>query len=586
MKKKTKIICTVGPSTDKPGVLEQMILAGMNIARFNFSHGSHEEHARRIDMVRAASRAVKMPVAIMLDTKGPEMRLGIFEGGETFLTKGQAFTLTTRDVVGNNSIASVNHKHLHTEIATGDVILLSDGLISLKVASVSGQDIATTVQNSGPISNRKRVAVPGVYVKLPLLSEQDALDIKFGIKQGIDFIAASFIQRASDILSIRKLLEDAGVQDDIEIIAKIENAEGVMKIDEILKVTDGVMVARGDLGVEILVEEVPLVQKKIIAKCNKVGKPVITATQMLESMMTNPRPTRAEASDVANAILDGSDAIMLSGETASGLYPLEAVQTMAKLAVRTEQSLQYDSLLLAKGIGQEKSTTEAISHASVQVAHVLGAAAILTSTNTGYTARMVSKYRSKAAILAITPNEKTLRRSLLFWGVYPVLAPSSKNTDEMVANAVSSALASDVVKEGDLVVITAGVPVGASGTTNLIRVHVVGNILLRGTGVGQLVATGRICIGRSLKELKAKFTQGDILVLKAVDDETAVYAAKAGAIIAEEGGLTSHAAIVGISFGIPVIVGADGATERLPDGSTVTVDSGRGIVYNGKINAK
>ncbi|WP_371371979.1 pyruvate kinase [Sporomusa aerivorans] len=586
MRKKTKIICTVGPSTDKPGVLEEMLLAGMNVARFNFSHGSHQEHARRMAMVREASRATRIPVALMLDNKGPEMRLGLFAEGKTYLNKGQAFTLTTREVTGDNQIASVNHRLLHTELSPGDVILLSDGLISLVVEGITGQDIMTTVQNSGPISDRKRVAAPGVFVKLPILSEQDIADIRFGIEQGIDFIAASFIQCAGDILSIRKLLEEAGAQKDIHIIAKIENAEGVRRMDEILKVTDGIMVARGDLGVEIPVEEVPLVQKQMIEKCNKVGKPVITATQMLESMLTNPRPTRAEASDVANAILDGSDAIMLSGETASGQYPVEAVQTMARLAVRIEQALQYDQLLLAKGIGQEKTTTEAISHASVQVAHVLGAAAILTSTHTGYTARMVSKYRPKSAILAANPCEKTLRRLLLYWGVYPVLAPSSQNTDEMVANAVSGALSTDIVKEGDLVVITAGVPVGTSGTTNLIRVHVVGDILLKGAGIGQTSATGKVCIACSTKDVINKFQPGDVLVIKAIDEETAAYAAKAAAIVAEEGGITSHAAIVGISFGVPVIVGADGATDRLPDGLTVTVDAARGIIYNGEANAR
>lgn len=586
MLKKTKIVCTTGPSTDVPGMLERMIAAGMNVARFNFSHGSHADHARRMAMVREASRTVGSPVALMLDTKGPEMRLGLFAGGKAMLTKGQTFTLTTRELLGNSQMASVNHRLLHTEIAPGNVILLADGLISLLVDRVAGQDIVTTVQNSGSVSDRKRVAAPGVYVKLPLLSEQDVADIRFGLEQGVDFIAASFVQRAGDILAIRKLLEEAGVQGEIEIIAKIENAEGVLRLDEILKVADGIMVARGDLGVEIPVEDVPLVQKQMIERCNQAGKPVITATQMLESMLTNPRPTRAEASDIANAILDGSDAIMLSGETASGQYPLEAVQTMARLAARTEQSLQFGQLLQAKGLGQEKTTTEAISHASVQVAHVLGAAAVLTSTNTGYTAKMVSKYRPKSAVVAVTPSEKTLRRLLLCWGVYPVLAPGSQNTDEMVANVVSGALSTGIVKEGDLVVVTAGVPLGAAGTTNLIRVHVVGDILLRGTGVGRTAATGTVCIARSLREIREKFQPGAVLVIKAVDEETAVYAAKAAAIVAEEGGLTSQAAIVGTCFGLPVIVGAEGATERLTDGATVTVDAARGIVYNGQINAR
>jgi pyruvate kinase len=372
----------------------------------------------------------------------------------------------------------------------------------------------------------------------------------------------------------------------MDIIAKIENAEGVQNIDEILKVVDGVMVARGDLGVEIPTEEVPLVQKLLIEKSNKAAKPVITATQMLESMMANPRPTRAEASDIANAIMDGTDVIMLSGETASGQYPIEAVQMMAKIALRTESALSYSALLLAKGILPQRTTTDAISHATVQVAHDLNAAAIVTATENGYTPRMVSKYRSQAAIVAVTPHKKTIRRMLLLWGVCPVLGVTSHNSDDMVTNAVNSALAAGVVKDGDLVVITAGVPAGTSGTTNMIRVHVVGNILLRGTGIGQQTITGKVCVANSIKDVTNKFQPGDILVVASIDEETAAYAIKAGAIVAEEGGLTSHAAIVGVSYGMPVIVGVDGATERLLDGTIVTVDAARGIVYLGEINAR
>lgn len=584
MLKKTRIVCTVGPSTDKPGVLEAMMEAGMNVARFNFSHGSHEEHAKRIARVREAAESVNKPIALMLDTKGPEMRLGLFTEGKVYLEKGQKFILTSRDVPGTKEIASVNHKLLPQEVAPSQTILISDGLVSLYIDAVEGDDIITTVNNSGQIGDRKRVAVPGVAVNLPPLSEQDIADIRFGIANQMDFIAASFVQRAADVLAIRKILEDGNYS--MDIIPKIENAEGVKNIDEIIKVADGLMVARGDLGVEIPAEEVPLVQKLLIQKCNKAGKPVITATQMLESMVTNPRPTRAEASDIANAILDGSDAIMLSGETASGQYPLEAVQTMARIAMRTEASLRHSDILMGKGIQSQRTTTDAISHATAQISHELGAAAIVTSTQTGYTARMVSKYRPHAAVVAVTPCAKTVRRMLLLWGVYPILGPSFNNTDEMVQSAVASSLKAGVVKDGDLVVVTAGVPAGTSGTTNMIRVHVVGNVLMRGTGIGQRAVTGKIVVATSLKDIRNKFQAGDILVVNSIDEETAPYAAKAAAIVAEEGGLTSHAAIIGVSFGMPVLVGVEGAAERLQDGTIVTVDAARGSVYQGEINAR
>ncbi|QDR81016.1 pyruvate kinase [Sporomusa termitida] len=582
--KKTKIVCTVGPSTDKPGILEAMMEAGMNVARFNFSHGQHADHIRRLARVREAARNVKRPIALMLDTKGPEMRLGLFADGKVYLEKDQKFVLTSRDVLGTSEIASVTHKLLPREVAPGQLILIADGLVSLQIDAVDGDDIITTVKNSGQIGDRKRVAAPGVAINLPPLSEQDVADIMFGIQNQMDSIAASFVQRAADVLAIRKILEAANYE--MDIVPKIENAEGVHNIDEILKVSDGIMVARGDLGVEIPAEEVPLVQKILIKKCNKAGKPVITATQMLESMITNPRPTRAEASDIANAILDGSDAIMLSGESASGQYPVEAVQTMVRIAVRTENSLRHSELLAGKGIQLQRTTTDAISHATAQIAHELGAAAIITSTQSGYTARMVSKYRPQSTIVAVTPNEKTVRRMLLLWGVYPVLGPSFNNTDEMVHSAVATSLQAGVVNDGDLLVVTAGVPAGKSGTTNMIRVHIVGNILTRGTGIGQQAVTGKVVIATSVKELKAKFREGDILVVASIDEETAPYAAKAAAIVAEEGGLTSHAAIVGVSFGMPVLVGVEDATERLQDGAIVTVDAARGIVYQGEINAR
>ena len=579
MFKKTKIICTLGPSTDKPKILEDMLEAGMNICRFNFSHGSHQEQGERIRMLRDASANTNIKAALLLDTRGPEMRLGIFAEGKVRLVAGQKFIVTARDIVGTKEIATVNHKFLPQEVAVGATILLSDGLVSLYVDAIQGEDIITTVQNSGEISNRKRVAVPGASLDLPFMSEQDKADILFGVEQDMDFIAASFVQRAADVLSIRKLLESVDVH--MDIIAKIENAEGVKNIDEILKVADGIMVARGDLGVEIPTEEVPIVQKMLIKKCNAVGKPVITATQMLESMMNNPRPTRAEASDIANAIIDGTDCIMLSGETASGQYPVESVQTMARIAIRTEGSLEFKMLSTS-----QCTTTDAISHATVQVARELNASTIITATEHGYTARMVSKYRPQAVILAVTPHEKTMRRIMMLWGVQPVLGVNAKNSDDMVRDAITRTVEQGFVKEGDLVVITAGVAAGMSGTTNMIRVHVVGKILLRGAGIGQRSVTGKVCVVRSMEDLTHKMQPGDIIVIAGVDEETAVYAAKAGAIIAEEGGFTSNAAIVGITSGIPVIVGVDGAVASLTDGLVVTVDTARGIVYQGEINAR
>jgi pyruvate kinase len=583
--KRTKIVCTVGPSTDKTGILEAMIGAGMNVARFNFSHGTHAAHGVRIKQVREAAATVQFPVAIMLDTKGPEIRMGKFANKSVSLEEGAAFTLTARDVPGTLDIVSVTYKGLPAEVSIGQTILLADGLVSLRIRAINGPDILTVVENSGEISDYKRVAVPEVQLGLPFLSEQDVLDILFGLEQGIDFIAASFVQKAADVLAIRRVLESRGA--DCHIVAKIENAAGVKNIDEILKVADGVMVARGDLGVEIPAEDVPIIQKMLIRRCNEAGKPVITATQMLESMMVNPRPTRAEATDVANAIMDGTDAIMLSGETASGKYPLEAVKMMATLARRTEAALDYGVVMRARDESCSLiSTTDAISHATVQVAFELNAAAIITSTETGYTARMVSKYRPQAAIVAVTPKEKMVRRMLLLWGVQPVFVAQSSNTDDMMSNAVTGALSSGWIKMGDLVVITAGIPVGITGTTNMIRVHTVGQVLLRGTGIGQRKATGEVCAVTSLEELAQKFKPGQVLVVRSLMDEMAADASKAMAIIAEEGGLTSQAAIVGVSFGIPVIVGVENAMEMLTDGMIVTVDTERGLIYKGEIHVR
>lgn len=462
----------MGPSVEKEGIIEALLQNGMNVARFNFSHGDHAEHHARIEKVRAAGKAVgKMP-SLMLDTKGPEMRLGVFADGKVQLEAGKKFVLTIDESVpGTAERVSVNHSNLYKEVKPGNTILLSDGLVSLKVEEIQGTDIVTTIMNSGIMGTRKRVAAPGVSVSLPPISERDRADILFGIKNDMDFVAASFIQRAADVRSIRQLIEDNGGK--MEIISKIENMEGVQNIDEILEASDGIMVARGDLGVEIPAEDVPLIQKMIIEKCNKAGKPVIVATQMLESMINNPRPTRAEASDVANAIMDGTDAIMLSGETASGDYPVEAVQTMNKIAHRIENSLQYSELLLNRGIERQENTTEAISHATVQIAYELDAAAIVTPTESGYTARMVSKYRPKAGVVAVTPNPKTQRLLNLRWGVYPIVGSCWNDTDEMITGAMSTAVKEGYLKEGDIAVVTAGITLSAAGNTNMIKVHTV-----------------------------------------------------------------------------------------------------------------
>ncbi|KPU26943.1 pyruvate kinase [Caloranaerobacter sp. TR13] len=580
--KRTKIVCTIGPASENEEVLRQLILNGLNVVRLNFSHGDHEEHKKRIDLVKKLREELDMPVAIMLDTKGPEIRTGNFEKGVEELKEGQEFILTTRDILGNDKICSITYKGLPNDVKKGDTILIDDGLIGLEVVDIiDGTDIKCIVKNAGTIKNKKGVNVPGVKVNLPAITEKDRADIEFGIENGIDFIAASFIRKAADVIEIRKILEENNAEH-IQIISKIENQEGVDNIDEILEVSDGIMVARGDLGVEIPTEEVPLVQKMIIRKCNELGKPVITATQMLDSMIRNPRPTRAETTDVANAIMDGTDAIMLSGETAAGKYPVEAVRTMANIAKRTEASLDYKAILRSKTMGKDITVTNAISHATCATAEDLGATAIITATSSGYTAKAVSKFRPSAPIIAATPNKQVMRRLAIVWGVYPVYAQHSGSTDEVIELSVKSALEKGYINNGDLVVITAGVPVGVAGSTNLIKVHIVGDVILKGTGIGNKAAIGKVCVVQNAEEAEKKFNDGDVLVTVNTDREMVKYMEKAAAIITEKGGLTSHAAIVAINIGKPVIVGAENATKELKDGETITVDSIRGLVYKGK----
>ena len=462
MLKKTKIICTQGPATDPDGIVDALIESGMNCARFNFSHGTHEEHLTRINKVRAAAERSGKVISLILDTKGPEMRLGEFAEGKVQLEKGQKFTLTHDDAPGDAMHVSVNHKNLYNEVKPGDTLLLSDGLVGLVVDEIRGKDIVTTVQNSGPMSTRKRVAAPGVELGLPAISEQDERDIIFGIQNDMDFVAASFIQRPADVEEIRHLIAKHGGH--MEIIPKIENLAGVNNFDEILAVSDGIMVARGDLGVEVPAEDVPVIQKEIIRKCNAVGKPVIVATQMLESMTTNPRPTRAEVSDVGNAIFDGADAIMLSGETASGDYPVEAVKTMSTIALRMEESLEYDTIIRSRSIRERSSVTDAVSHATVQLAYETSAAAILTPTQSGYTTRVVSKYRPKAMIVAYAPSPMIARHINLRWGVYPMQGRKWTSVEDMIESCTRGALSHGYVKEGDKVVMVAGMTYNEGGS--------------------------------------------------------------------------------------------------------------------------
>ena len=462
--KKTKIVCTLGPASENEETLRELIKNGLNVCRLNFSHGSHEEHKGRMDLVKKLREELNMPTAILLDTKGPEIRTGKFDVPEVFLEEGQTFTITMKDVIGDKERCTVSYKGLANDVKPGDTILIDDGLVGLTVKEVNNDDIVCEVQNSGIVKNHKGVNVPGVKVNLPAITEKDSSDIDFGIEQGIDFIAASFVRKVSDVLAIREILEENNAEH-IKIISKIENQEGVENLDEIIEVSDGIMVARGDLGVEIPTEEIPVVQKLMIKKCNEAGKPVITATQMLDSMIRNPRPTRAEVTDVANAIYDGTDAIMLSGETAAGKYPVEAVKTMATIAKRAEETMRNRR----DKINKSKNVTDAISYATCTTAMDLEARAILSSTASGHTARMVSKFRPDCPIVATTSNESVRRQLALTWGVLPLMREKSANIDQVIVNSIEAAKTSNYVSKDDVVVITAG----GGETTNLIKVETV-----------------------------------------------------------------------------------------------------------------
>lgn len=583
--RKTKIVCTIGPASESEEMLEKLMNAGMNVARLNFSHGSHEEHKARIDTIRKVAKRLNKTIGLLLDTKGPEIRTHNMKDGLIVLEKGKEVIVSMNEVEGTPEKFSVTYENLINDVNIGSYILLDDGLVELQVKEINKDkgEVKCDILNTGELKNKKGVNLPGVKVNLPGITDKDAADIKFGIKEDIDYIAASFVRRPSDVLDIREILEQEN-NDNITIFPKIENQEGIDNIEEILEVSDGLMVARGDMGVEIPPESVPIVQKDLIRKCNKLGKPVITATQMLDSMQRNPRATRAEASDVANAIYDGTDAVMLSGETAAGQYPEEAVKTMRNIAISAEAAQDYKKLLSDRTKLVETSLVNAIGVSVAHTALNLNVKAIVAATESGSTAITISKYRPHSDIIAVTPSEHTARQLALVWGAYPVVKKGRKTTDDLLNNAVATAVATEKVGNGDLIIITAGVPTGEKGTTNMMKLHLVGDEIAKGQGVGRGSTTGKTVISKTASDLEGKDLSESIIVTNSVDESYVPYVEKAAGLITEENGITSPSAIVGLEQGIPTIIGVENATKELKNDLLVTVDANQGRIFEGYAN--
>ncbi len=577
--RRTKIIATLGPASSDEAILSKMIKEGMNVARLNFSHGTYETHGESLRKIRKLEEILNVPLAVMLDTKGPEIRTGRLKEKAVFLKEGSVIVLTPEDVDGDERRVSISFPDLAKDVKAGDHILIDDGKIDLEVVDIKDSDIYCRVIVGGELGEKKGVNVPGVDISLPSLSEKDISDIRWGVENDVDWFAISFVRKASDIINVRRVIEEAGGS--TKVIAKIETRQAVENFDEILNVSDGIMVARGDLGVELPTEEVPILQKRFINSCKKVGKPVIVATQMLETMIYNPRPTRAEANDVANAIFDGADAVMLSGETAKGRYPVESIRVMRKIIEKTEEEILKDGGNPAVYISF--SVPDAVSHASCTIAHDLGASAIITATQSGSTARMVAKYRPNCPIIATTPSIKTLRELVLTWGVYPLKIDDIRSTDKLLEASINRALEAGYIKDGDVVVLTAGVPVGVPGTTNLIKVHIVAKILTKGIGIGRGKVVGKAVVALRPEDAICKAEKGCILIVKETDKDYIPIIDKVSGIVAEESGLSSHAAIVGLEYGIPVIVGAEGAIKAIRDGMIISLDAERGVVYEGEV---
>ncbi len=575
--RKTKIICTLGPACEEREILEEMILLGMNAARLNFSHGTHEEHSKRVALLKELRDKHQLPIPLILDTKGPEIRTGRFEG-PTQLMAGQDFTITIDDCIGDVNRMTVSYKDLYKDVNVGQSILIDDGLIELKVKRINAKgDILCTVVNGGLINSTKGVNLPGAHVNLPALSEKDREDLLFGIANDFDFVAQSFVRRGADVLEARKFLDKNGGKD-IKIIAKIENQQGVDNCEEIIRVADAIMIARGDLGVEIPVEEVPPVQKKLIVQSYTREKPVITATQMLDSMIRNPRPTRAEANDVANTIFDGTSCVMLSGETAAGQYPLEALATMARIVEAAERNIDYwrefthTSFTVAKTIGN------AISHSTCSTAMHINAKAIASITHSGDTARRVARFRPACPIVAVTPSPKACRQLNLSWGIYPYVQQEKPSTDALFADTADTVESTGFAAPGDLIVITAGVPVGFSGTTNLLKVQMVGHMLVGGKCAAPGVVTGELCVAANTQDALVRFSPGQILVVPCMDEALLPILRHAKGLISESEDQMGSAATVGLTLDIPVLVGAAAATSQLKSGTVIQLDATHGMV--------
>ena len=582
--RKTKIVCTIGPASESEEMLEKLMNAGMNVARLNFSHGSHEEHKARIDTIRKVAKRLNKTIGLLLDTKGPEIRTHNMKDGLIVLEKGKEVIVSMNEVEGTPEKFSVTYENLINDVNIGSYILLDDGLVELQVKEINKDkgEVKCDILNTGELKNKKGVNLPGVKVNLPGITDKDADDIRFGIKENVDFIAASFVRRPSDVLDIRQILEEEKAE--ITIFPKIENQEGIDNIEEILEVSDGLMVARGDMGVEIPPESVPMVQKDLIRKCNKLGKPVITATQMLDSMQRNPRATRAEASDVANAIYDGTDAVMLLGETAAGQYPEEAVKTMRNIAVSAEAAQDYKKLLSDRTKLVETSLVNAIGVSVAHTALNLNVKAIVAATESGSTARTISKYRPHSDIIAVTPSEKTARQCAIVWGVNPVVKEGRKTTDALLNNAVATAVETGRVSNGDLIIITAGVPTGEKGTTNMMKIHLVGDEIAKGQGVGRGSVVGHAIVADSASDLEGKDLSDKVIITNSVDETLVPYVEKAIGLITEENGITSPSAIIGLEKGIPTVVGVEQATKEIKNDMLVTLDASQGKVFEGYAN--
>lgn len=582
--KKTKIVCTIGPSSAPEAVLEKLMMTGLDVARLNFSHGSLESHHDTIESIKQVRQKVGKAVAIMLDTKGPEIRVGKMKDDVQFFQEGQEVFLTTQNIEGNEHQIPINYAGICGDVRPSDIILIDDGLLSLRVLEIQDeQHLKCVILESGEVKSNKGVNVPNVKIKLPALTEKDKMDLQFGIEEDVDIVAASFIRKGEDVLQIRNFLEENGGKD-IFLVAKIENREGLDNIDEIIKVADGIMVARGDLGVEIPTEDVPIAQKTIIRKANYAGKPVITATQMLESMIRNPRPTRAEVTDVANAILDGTDAIMLSGETAIGKYPLDAVENMVDIAQKIENSSEFMlSIRLKQQMTMQSTVTNSISKSAKEIAENLHAKAIISITNTGRTARAISKFRPLVPIFAATLSEKNMRKLNLVWGVYPFFGDIHSKTEDLIEQTIAQAVEKGMLINGDMTVVAAGVPLGVAGSTNYLRVYRVGKILAKGMGIGKNKSWGRARLVSDSLNLPEDFKEGDLLLTYETNMAFIPLMEKAGAIVTVKDGYTSHGAIVGLNMDKPVIVGVVDLMEAISEGDIITVDAQDGLIYKGRI---